>query len=106
MLFLLIVLAVVALAIGPAGIVQQAQARWKSEFANAPRTTWYAQQHNKEGWSCCDRADAHPVYDAYIKREKWFVPIGGIYHEIQPHQVLDGDGDNVTIFCFAPGPLY
>jgi hypothetical protein len=118
-LFLLIVLAVAALAIGPAGIVQQAQARWKSDFANAPYATWYAQQHDQEGWSCCDRADAHPVYDAYIKLEKWFVPIGGIYHEIQPNQLLDGPnptghavvwydggGDNVTIFCFAPGPLY
>ena len=39
MLFLLIVLAVAALAICPAGIVPQAQARWKSEFANAPYAT-------------------------------------------------------------------
>ncbi len=118
-LCLLIVLAVAALAVGPAGIVQQAQARWKPEFANAPQAAWYAQQHDKEGWSCCNRGDAHPVYDAYIERGKWYVPIGGTYHEVQPHQVLDGpnptghavvwydgDGNHVTIFCFAPGPLY
>ena len=51
---------------------------------------------------------------------KWYVPIGGTYHEVQPHQVLDGpnptghavvwydgDGNHVTnSFCFAPGPLY
>ena len=42
-LCLLIVLAVATLAIGPAGIVQQAQARWKPEFANAPQAAWYAQ---------------------------------------------------------------
>jgi hypothetical protein len=67
-LCLLIVLAVAALAVGPAGIVQQVQARWKPEFANAPQAAWYAQQHDKEGWSCCNRGDAHPVYDAYIER--------------------------------------
>ena len=118
-LCLLIVLAVAALATGPAGIVQQVQARWKPEFANSPQAAWYAQQHDREGWSCCNRGDAHRVYDAYIKRGKWYVPIGGTYHEVQPHQVLDGsnptghavvwydgDGNHVTIFCFAPGPLY
>jgi hypothetical protein len=115
------VMAVAALATGgnPAAVVPPAQARWKLDFANAPHRTWYAQQHDQAGWSCCDRGDAHPVYDAYIRRGKWYVPIDGIHYAIQPHQLLDGPnptghavvwydgaGDYVTIFCFAPGPLY
>jgi hypothetical protein len=103
----------------PAAHVGQAHARWTPMFRNSPHMAWYAQQHDKEGWSCCERSDAHAVYDAYIKHGKWYVPINGLHHEIQPHQILegrnptghavvwyDGQGDHVTIFCFAPGPLY
>jgi hypothetical protein len=115
------VLAVAALATGgnPTAVMPPAQARWKLEFTNAPHRTWYAQQHDHAGWSCCDRADAHPVYDAYIRRGKWYVPIEGTHHQIPPERVLDGPnptghavvwysgaGDHVTIFCFVPGPLY
>lgn len=114
-------LAVTALVVGgtPAGLVQSAHARWKPPFANSPYRAWYERQHDREGWSCCDRSDAHPVYDAYIKHGKWFVLVDGIHHEVLPHQVLDGPnptghgvvwydgaGDHVTIFCFAPGPLF
>jgi hypothetical protein len=115
------VLAISALAIcgNQATVVRQAEARWKPEFAGSPFRAWYEQQHDREGWSCCDRSDAHPVFDAYIKKGKWYVPINGSHHEIQPYQILDGPnptghsvvwydgvGDHVTIFCFAPGPLY
>jgi hypothetical protein len=109
---------------GVAGIIaatvwQQAQARWKAEYADAPNREWFAQQRDSEGWSCCDRSDAHPVYDAYIRQGKWYVPVDGTHHEVQPYQLVDGTnptghgivwydgaGDHVTIFCFAPGPLY
>jgi hypothetical protein len=108
-----------ALVAGPPGVTPPAEARWKPEYANAPRREWFARQHDKEGWTCCDHSDAHPAYDAYISRGKWYVPIDGTHYEIQPHQLLDGPnptghsvvwydggGDHVTIFCFAPGPLY
>jgi hypothetical protein len=103
----------------PGAVVSPAKARWKTEFANSPYTTWYVQQYDKDGWSCCDRSDAHPSYDAYIKNGNWYVPINGTHYEILPYQILegqnptghavvwyDGAGDHVTIFCFAPGPLY
>jgi hypothetical protein len=102
-----------------AAIAQLAQARWKPEYADAPYREWFAQQRDNKGWSCCNRSDAHPAYDAYIQQGKWYVPIDGVHYEIQPHQLLDGPnptghaviwydggGDHVTIFCFAPGPLY
>jgi hypothetical protein len=118
---LMAVLAVSALAavgnLGP--VAPPAEARWKPAYADAPHREWFAQQHDEEGWSCCDRSDAHPAYDAYIMRGKWYVPIDGTPRQIQPHQILegpnptghavvwyDGAGDHVTIFCFAPGPLY
>jgi hypothetical protein len=103
----------------PGAVVSPVQARWKVEFASSPHATWYMQQFDKDGWSCCDRSDAHPSYDAYTKNGKWFVPIDGTHYEIQGYQMLegqnptghavvwyDGAGDHVTIFCFAPGPLY
>jgi hypothetical protein len=83
-------LAIAVLPIGGAGIVQQAQARWKSQYANAPYAEWYKRQRDHVGWSCCDLSDAHPVYDAYIKRGKWHVPIHGRDYEINPRQLLDG----------------
>jgi hypothetical protein len=102
-----------------AAIVQPAQARWRAKYADAPYQEWFAQQRDREGWSCCDHSDAHAVYDAYIKQGKWYVSINGAQFEIQPDQLLDGPnptghavvwydgtGDHVTIFCFAPGPLY
>jgi hypothetical protein len=108
-------LAATAIAANVAG----AEARWKPAYADAPYRAWFAQQHDKEGWACCDHSDAHPAYDAYIKQGKWYVPIDGTHHEIQPSQLLDGPnptghavvwydgaGDHVTIFCFAPGPMY
>ena len=117
-LLLLQVAATLAISANPAG-VPQAQARWKGEFGDAPYSVWYKQQHDREGWSCCDRSDAHAVYDAYIRQGKWYVPIQGTHHEVPSHLVLDGpnptghgvvwydgEGDHVTIFCFAPGPLY
>ena len=113
-------LAVTVLAVGgnPAGIVQQAQARWKPEYADAPYREWFEQQNDSSGWPCCARSDAHSVYDAYIKQGKWYVPIDGRDYEIKPHQLLDGPnptghavlwydsvGDYVAIYCFAPGPM-
>jgi hypothetical protein len=96
-----------------------AQAGWKPEYADAPYYQWFTQQRDRDGWACCDLSDAHPVYDAYIKSGKWYVSIDGFHYEIQPHQLLngpnptghavvwyDGVGEHVTIFCFAPGPLY
>jgi hypothetical protein len=114
------VLAVAALTIGAnsAGFVPPAQARWKPEFADSPHKAWFERQRNREGWSCCDRSDAHPIYNAHIKHGKWYVQIDGTQHEIEPKQLLEGPnptghavvwyggaGDHVTIFCFAPGPL-
>ena len=111
-------------ALALAGAVQSgsmgaAQARWKAEYANSPYREWFAQQHDGAGWSCCDRSDAHAVYDAYISQGKWYVPIDGVHYEIQSHQLLDGPnptghaviwydgaGDHVSIFCFAPGPMF
>ncbi len=103
----------------PTTVMWPAQARWKPGFANAPHAAWYARQHDKAGWSCCEHSDAHPVYDAYISHGKWYVQIDGTQHEISPNQILEGPnptghavvwyggaGDHVTIFCFAPGPLY
>jgi hypothetical protein len=97
----------------------QAQARWKAEFGDAPYSAWYKQQHDSAGWSCCERSDAHAVYDAYIREGRWYVPIEGTDHEVPPHLVLDGpnptghavvwydgEGDHIDIFCFAPGPMY
>jgi len=98
--------------------VQPAHARWKSEYANSPLRAWYEQQHDKQGWSCCDHSDAHAVYDTVFKGGRWHVLIGGIDHEVLPRQLLDGPnptghavawydgvGDHVTIFCFSPGTL-
>jgi hypothetical protein len=116
--FVCLCLAIAVLAIGGAGIVQQAQARWKSQYANAPYAEWYKRQRDGWGWLCCDRSDAHPVYDAYVKQRKWHVPIHGRDYEIEPHQLLNGpnptghaviwyddSGDYVWINCFAPGPM-
>ena len=108
--------AVTVLAVeGNLGLVQQAQARWKPEYADSPYREWFAQQLNSEGWSCCNLSDAHAVYDAYIKQGKWYVSIDGIVHEIQQDQLLTGPnptghaviwysatGDFVSIFCFSP----
>lgn len=111
-------LAAIALCSGTISSVQPAHARWRSEYANSPLRTWYQQQHDKKGWSCCDHSDAHAVYDPYFKRGKWYVPIDGIHHEVLPDQLLDGPnptghavvwyggaGSHVTIFCFSPGAL-
>jgi hypothetical protein len=114
-------LAVTVLAVGGnlAGVLQQAQARWKPQYADAPYRQWFKQQRDNDGWSCCDRSDAHPAYDAYLKQGKWHVPIHGRDYEINSRQLLDGPnptghavvwydgaGDYVFIFCFAPGPMY
>ncbi|MEJ2374798.1 MAG: hypothetical protein P8Y71_05015 [Pseudolabrys sp.] len=112
-------IAFIVLVVGAAGVVQQAKARWKPENADAPYRDWFAQQRTREGWSCCDLSDAHPVYDAYINEGKWHVLILGKDYEIQPYQLLSGpnptghavvwyagNGDYVWIFCFAPGPMY
>ena len=117
--FICFCFAVAVLAVGNVALVQQAQGHWKSEYAEAPYHEWFAQQRDGEGWSCCDLSDAHPVYDAYIREGKWYVPIDGVYYEIQSQQLLsgpnpighaviwyDGAGNHITIFCFAPGPLY
>jgi len=115
-----ICLCIAVLAIGGnLGVVQQAEARWKPEYANSPHREWFAQQRTSEGWSCCDISDAHPAYDAYIKDGEWYVPIRGRDYKIQPRQLLDSPnptghavvwydahGDSVWIFCFSPGPLY
>jgi hypothetical protein len=118
--FLCLCLTITVLAVGgyPTGVVQQAQARWKPQYADSPYREWFNQQRNGWGWLCCDRSDAHPVYDAYIKQGKWHVPIRGRDYEIEPHQLLNGPnptghaviwyddfGDYVWINCFAPGPL-
>ena len=110
-------LATTALMFG--GNWRQAHARWKPEYDNSPYRSWFEQQHDRKGWSCCERSDAHPAYNAYIKRGRWYVPIDGIHHEVLPHQLLDGPnptghavvwydghGDSITIFCFAPGTLF
>jgi hypothetical protein len=116
----LYLIAALALAISISALIEgPVQARWKSEYADAPYSEWFAQQYDSDGRSCCDHSDAHAVYDAYIKYRKWYVPIDGIHHEIQQHQLLDGPnptghaivwyngvGDHVTIYCFAPGPMY
>ena len=116
----LLLVAVLALVGGISMVVaHQVQARWKPEYADAPYREWFAQQHDSDGWSCCDRSDAHAAFDAYIRKGKWYVPIDGTHYEIQPNQLLDGPnptghavvwydgaGDHVTIFCFAPGSLY
>jgi hypothetical protein len=115
--FVRLCVAVVVLAV--AGVVQQAQAGWKPQYADSPYRGWYEHQRDRRGWSCCARSDAHPVYDAYIKLGKWHVPIHGRDYEINPRQLLDGPnptghavvwydgvGDYVFIFCFAPGPMY
>ncbi len=99
--------------------VLTAHAGWKPEYVNSPYREWYAQQHDQEGWWCCDYSDAYTTYDAYLKDGKWYVPIDGIDHEISPEQLLDSPnptghgvvwydqaGDHVTIFCFAPGTLF
>ena len=65
--FICFCFAVAVLAVGNVALVQQAQGRWKSEYAEAPYREWFAQQRDGEGWSCCDLSDAHPVYDAYIR---------------------------------------
>jgi len=93
------------------------QARWKPEYANSPYREWYSKQTNGRGEICCDESDAAAVYDAYIKNGKWYVPIDGIHHAIEPYQLLDGPnptgravvwydgwGDIAEIYCFAPGP--
>jgi hypothetical protein len=122
--FICLCIAVAVLAVGNVGVAQQAQGRWKPEYANSPNREWFAQQQNKHGYDCCDYADTHAVYDAYIKQGKWYVPIDGTVHEIQSYQVLDGSNPTghaviwyikyellglypvVDIFCFAPGPMY
>ena len=48
-------------------VAHQVQARWKPEYADAPYREWFAQQRASDGWSCCDRSDAHAVFDAYIR---------------------------------------
>ena len=118
--FVRLCLAGAVLAVGgyPTGVVQQAQARWKPQYADSPYAEWFQQQRNKQGLSCCDPSDAYPVYDAYIKQGKWHVPIHGKDYEIYPSQLLDGPnptghavvwydraGDYVLIYCFAPGPM-
>ena len=113
-------LAVTVLAVGgnPTGVGQQAQARWKPKYTDTQYREWFEQQRDGRGWSCCEQGDAHPVYDAYIKRGKWHVPIRGKDYEIKPHQLIDGPnptghaviwydsvGDYIAIYCFAPGPM-
>jgi hypothetical protein len=119
--FICLCFAVTVLAVGNTGMLQQVQARWKPEYADAPHREWFAQQRNKFGSACCDYADAHAVYDAYIKDGKWHVPIDGTIYEIQPHQLLNGPNptghaviwyfryyfiQKIDIYCFSPGPLY
>jgi hypothetical protein len=118
--FLRLCLTITVLVVGgnPAGVVQQAQARWKPQYTDSPYREWYQQQHDRVGWSCCGLGDAHPVYDAYIKQGKWHVPVRGRDYEIELHQLLSGPNptghaviwyedydDYVIINCFAPGPM-
>jgi hypothetical protein len=117
--FICFCFAVTVLAVKNVGIVQQAQARSKPEYADSPYREWFARQRSSEGRSCCELSDAHPVYDAYVKEGKWYVPIDGVNHEIRSHQLLSGRnptghavvwykraGNYILIYCFAPGPLY
>lgn len=113
--------AVAVLAAGNGGVVQQAQARWKPEYADSPYAKWFAQQRNKAGQLCCDSADAHAIYNAYIRQGKWHVSIGGRDYEIQPYQLLKGPNptghaliwylndtvrSRIFIYCFSPGTLF
>ena len=56
-------LAVIAL-----GCATPALARWKPDYAKAaPQVrSWFENQHNARGQSCCLDADGHPFYGAYI----------------------------------------
>jgi hypothetical protein len=113
-------LTITVLAVGgyPTGVVQQARARWKPQYTDSRYAEWFQQQRKKQGLSCCDRGNAHPVYDTYIKQGKWHVPIRGRDYEIEPHQFLNGPnptghavvwydraGIYVLIYCFAPKPM-
>ena len=95
-----------------------ADAGWKPEYGYSPYNQWYGQQHDRNGWYCCEYGDAHPAHNAYLREGKWYVPIDGFDREIPPESVIEGPnptghgvvwysgrGDHVTIFCFAPGPL-
>jgi hypothetical protein len=74
--FICLCTAFTALAVGGnLGLVQQAQARWKSKYVNIPYREWHQQQRDKIGLSCCELSDASPVYNAYIKQGH--VPIRG-----------------------------
>jgi hypothetical protein len=113
-------LAVAVLVVGGnlADFMQQAEARWKPKYADAPYRQWFEQQRDNNGLSCCDHSDAHAAYDAYIKDGKWHVPIHGRDYKIYLRQLLDGPnptghavvwydatGDHIVIYCFAPGPM-
>jgi len=115
----LLAVSTIALSIGSilATIASSAQARWKPEHANSPYRQWFSEQTDGRDAVCCDESDAASVYDAYIKDGKWYVPINGKDFAIGPYQLLDDPnptghavvrydaiGDDVTIYCFAPGP--
>ena len=92
-------------------------AHWKPQYAGSPYASWFAQQRNANGTSCCDQADGHFYDGAYTLNRDGSVTVG---KEVIPKsKVLTGanptgrpiwwyyafsDGTKSTI-CFIPGTL-
>jgi hypothetical protein len=88
------------------------QAKWKPQYAQSPNATWFEEQQDCKGKSCCGQADGDPYYDGYDQNADGSVTLGN-GTKIESCQVLKGpnpkghaiwwhSGDRT--YCFSPGP--
>jgi len=99
-----------------------ALARWKAEYARAPLQlrSWFENQHNARGQSCCLDADGHAFYGAYVINPNGSVTLDLARgtRTLPAYMVLPGPnptghaiywykdyGTARIDYCFSPGTL-
>ena len=89
-----------------------ASAKWRPQYIGSPNASWFEDQKDCNGTTCCGRADAEPYYDGYEQNADGSVTLGN-GTKIKACQVLHGSNPTghalwwkagQTTYCFSLGP--
>ncbi len=89
-----------------------AQAKWKAQYADSPNATWYQDQKDCGGKSCCGLADGEAYHGGYELRPDGSAILGD-GTKIDACRVLSGPNptghaiwwhSGARTYCFSPGP--
>ncbi len=88
------------------------RATWKAQYAGSPNATWFEQQKDCNGNSCCGQGDGEAYYSMYEMHSDGSVTLAN-GTKINKCQVLDGKNptghailwhSGANIYCFSLGP--